>query len=56
VLGILGFVGNGVAPLVGELGVQMDGWIFLFFPNFLGLMGHPLQVGALKWTHQVTGL
>jgi hypothetical protein len=27
-----------------------------FFPSFLGLMGHLLQVGALRWSHQTVGL
>jgi hypothetical protein len=29
---------------------------FLFFPAFLAVMGHPVKTGALKWSHQVTGL
>jgi hypothetical protein len=31
VLGILGFVGKGAAPLVGQLGVEMAGGFFFFF-------------------------
>jgi hypothetical protein len=53
---ILGFVGKHAAPLVGQLGVEMAGGVFLFFSAFLGLMGCPLQVGALKEYHEVTGL
>jgi hypothetical protein len=31
--------------------------VFLFlFSTFLDFLGHPLQVGALKWSHQMTGL
>jgi hypothetical protein len=48
---------KGATPLVGKLGVELARGFFLFsFSTFLGLMGHPLQVGALKWSHQVTGL
>jgi hypothetical protein len=59
-LGVLGFVRKGAAPLIGQLGVEMDGGFFLFFsffvPTFLGLMRHPLQVGALKLSHKVISL
>jgi hypothetical protein len=51
VLGILGYVGKGVAP---QLGWEMTEGIL--FPTFLGLMGHLLKVGALKWSHQTSGL
>jgi hypothetical protein len=49
------FVRKGAASLVGQVGVKMAGGV-LIFSTFLGFMGHPLQVGALKWSHQVTGL
>jgi hypothetical protein len=55
VLGILGFVGKGAAPLVRQLGVETAGGFF-FFSAVLGLMGPLLQVGALMGSHQVTGL
>jgi hypothetical protein len=38
VVGILGFVGEGADPLVGQLVGKMAGGIF--FPAFLGLMGN----------------
>jgi hypothetical protein len=38
VLGILGFVGKGAAPLDGQLGEALAG--VFFFPTFLGLIGH----------------
>jgi hypothetical protein len=48
-LGSLGFVGKGSDLLSDSLrGRQLDG---LFFSTFLGLMGCPLQVGTLKWSH-----
>jgi hypothetical protein len=31
VFDILGFVGNGTAPLIGQLAVEMAGGFFLFF-------------------------
>jgi hypothetical protein len=58
-LGTLGFVGKAAAPLVEQLdsgGGGGRGSLLFFFSAFLGLMGHPLQAGALKWSYQVTGL
>jgi hypothetical protein len=54
-LGILGFVGKGAVPLVGQL-VGGGGWTVFFLHAFLGLLGYLLQVGALKWSHMVTSL
>jgi hypothetical protein len=54
-LGILGFVGKSAAFLVRKLGVEIAGGFF-FLSSCLGLMGHPLQAGALMWSHQMTGL
>jgi hypothetical protein len=56
VLGILGFVEKSTAPLVRELVVETPGGLFSFFPTILGLIGHPLQMGALKFSHHLTGL
>jgi hypothetical protein len=56
-LGILGFCGEGCClPLFSDS--LWDRWLqsFGFFPTFLGLMGHLLEVGALKGSHQMTGL
>jgi hypothetical protein len=37
--------------------VETAGGVFLFcFSAILGLMDHTLQAGALRWSHQVTGL
>jgi hypothetical protein len=52
-LGILGFVGKSAAPLAGPLGWWIAGGPFC--PTFLRLMGHLLQVEALKWSHQMMG-
>jgi hypothetical protein len=54
VLSVLGFVGKGASPLVRKLGVG-ESWR-IFFSAFLGLMGHLLQLGALKLSHQMSGL
>jgi hypothetical protein len=55
-LGILGFVEKGTAPFVRQLGVEMAGGFFLFFfSDFFGFVSYLLQVGALMWSHQVTG-
>jgi nitrate reductase NapE component len=51
---IMVFVGKGAAPLVRQIGGGR--WLEDFFPIFLGLMGCVLQVGALWWSHHVTGL
>jgi hypothetical protein len=54
VLGILGYVGKGAAPLVRQLGGEMvEGF---FSSAFLGLMGHLLQAGTLRWSQQMAGL
>jgi hypothetical protein len=52
VLGILGFVGKGAAPLIGQL--ARERWRG-FFSALIGLMGCLLQAGARKLYHQVTG-
>jgi hypothetical protein len=48
-------VEKGAVFLVRQFREEIAGGVFIF-SAFLGLMGHPLQVGALKWSHQVTGL
>jgi hypothetical protein len=40
----------------GRDGQRVFSFPFFFSPTFLGLMGLLLQVGALMWSHQVTGL
>jgi hypothetical protein len=46
-----GFWGEGCCPLLSD-----SSFFLFFFSTFLGLMGHLLQVGALIWSNQVTGL
>jgi hypothetical protein len=53
-VGILGCVRKGVSPLVGQLRGEMGGGGF--GTVFIGLKGHLLQVGALKWFHHRAGL
>jgi hypothetical protein len=48
--GVLDFVGKGCC-----LSCQMARGFF-FFSTFFGLIGYLLQVGALKWSHEVTSL
>jgi hypothetical protein len=63
---------SGLIPLVSNPGIGawysglcvgrvlfllLDRWKdFFFFSTILGVMGCPLQAGALKWSHQVTSL
>jgi hypothetical protein len=51
-----GLCGKGCCPSC-QTAWRRGGWrsFFLFF-DCLGLMGHPLQVGAVKWFHQMVGL
>jgi hypothetical protein len=53
-LSILGLVGKDAAPLFGQLEGKMA--VVFFYSAFLALMGHLLQAGALKCSHQMTGL
>jgi hypothetical protein len=50
-----GLCGEECCPLARQLGVEMAGGFFSFF-CLPWPMGHPLQVGVLKWSHQVTVL
>jgi hypothetical protein len=50
-----GLCGGWCCPSCWTAWREEDSWRD-FFPTFLGLMGCPLQAGALKWFHQVTGL
>jgi hypothetical protein len=54
--GILGYVRKVAAPLASQLGMGGGGLRIFFSPPFLGLMNHLLQMGALKWYHQMTDL
>jgi hypothetical protein len=53
--GIMGYTGKGADPLFLQLGGNLLEFLLLFF-DFLGLMGHVLQMGTLKWSYQVGGL
>jgi hypothetical protein len=48
-LSILGCVRMFIAPLVRQIGNGV-GWR-VYFPPFLGFMGHLLQGRVLKWSH-----